>query len=355
MPDRTGIISASPFGYLPDGAKASLFTLHSPGGLRLTITDFGGAIVSLWAPDRHGTGADVVLGYDNVAGYVAGRSFFGGIIGRYGNRIARGRFSMDGVEHSLAVNNGPNALHGGPRGFHTWLWEAWQISDTAVRFHRDSVHGEEGYPGNLRVEVTYSLVEGNALRIDYAAETDRPTVINLTNHSYFNLGGHDSGSILDHELVLAADHFTPTDTGLIPTGELRPVAGTAFDFRQPHRIGERIGADDEQLRAGGGYDHNFVLAGQKKDGLNFAARFSDAGSGRILEVFTTEPAIQFYSGNFLDGTEIGKGGHPYGYRTGICLETQHFPDSPNHPSFPSTILRPGERYISTTVYQFSAR
>ncbi len=352
---NTNKVTQEFFGFLPDGTEATLFTLESPSGFRVAITNFGGTIVSLWAPDWHGNFSDVVLGYEDVAGYLAGKSFFGGIIGRFGNRIAHGRFAIDGTSYSLPVNNGSHHLHGGPRGFHTWLWRALPASDGALTLSRTSPDGEEGYPGNLRVEVTYALMGDDSLRIDYRAKTDKPTIINLTNHAYFNLAGHNSGSILDHELIIPADAYTPTDRGLIPTGELRPVAGTPFDFRAPHKIGERIETDAEPLRAGGGYDHNFVLARKQPTGLELAARLADPDSGRVLEVLTTEPAIQFYSGNFLDGSEVGKGGHAYTHRTGLCLETQHYPNSPNQAAFPSTVLRPDEAYQSTTVYRFSAR
>lgn len=335
---------------MPDGAEASLYTLSSLGGLRMSVTDFGGAITALWVPDRQGAPADVVLGYDTLEGYLAGKVFFGSIIGRFGNRIARGRFTLDGVGYSLPLNNGLNHLHGGPSGFDRALWQAKPASESVLRLTRTSPDGEEGYPGNLHVQVDYTL-SADAVRIDYRAETDRPTPVNLTNHSYFNLAGHQSGPILDHELTVFAERFTPTDAGLIPTGDLRAVEGTSFDFREPRRIGEKIGAEDEQLRFAGGYDHNFVLTRQG-DGLEIAARVREPRSGRILEVLTTEPGVQFYSGNFLDGSERGKGGHAYAQRTGFCLETQHYPDSPNQPAFPSTILRPGERFASTTIYRF---
>ncbi len=350
-------IPSAPFGHLPDGTAATYYTLQRDGGLRVGITDFGAAIVSLWAPDRRGEMADVVLGYESVEGYVAGKSFFGGIIGRYGNRIAGGRFTLDGVEHLLPRNNGENHLHGGPGGFDRVMWQARPVEGSdapALRLTRLSADGEEGYPGALRVEVTYTLTAVDTLRIDYRAETDRPTVVNLTNHAYFNLSGHHGGTILDHELTVPATCFTPTDAGLIPTGELRAVAGTAFDFREPHRIGERIGADTEQLRFAGGYDHNFVLDRSTGADLELAARLREPRSGRVMNVFTTEPGIQIYSGNFLAGTEVGKGGHAYLHRTGICLETQHFPDSPNQPAFLSTVLRPGEIHRSSTSYRFTA-
>jgi aldose 1-epimerase len=351
------MIQQESFGRTAEGAEASLFTLRSDGGLRVAITDFGGAITSLWVPDRDGKLADVVLGYDTLVGYLAGKSFFGGIIGRFGNRIARGRFTLEGVEYSLPLNNGANHLHGGPNGFDRLLWKAEAVERAdgpALKLTRTSPDGEEGYPGNLRVEVIYTLAGPDTLRIDYRAETDKATPVNLTNHSYFNLAGHDAGPILEHELTLASSRTTAVDGELIPTGEMRTVDGTPFDFRTPRRIGERIDADDEQLRFGPGYDHNFIID-RANGGLAFAARMREPRSGRTLEVLTTEPAIQFYSGNFLNGSETGKGGHPYNRRTGFCLETQHYPDAPNQPAFPNTILLPGERYESTTIYRFLAQ
>ncbi len=345
------------FGRLPDGSDAMLYVLEGKDGLRVAITDFGAAVVSLHAPDRDGRLADVVLGYDVATGYLAGKSYFGATIGRFGNRIAAGRFTLDGVEHHLPVNNGANHLHGGPRGFDRVRWDAeWAGSPEApaLRLTRTSPDGEEGYPGSVRVEVLYSLPAPDTLRIDYRAETDRATPLNLTNHSYFNLAGHDAGSILDHELTFAASRFTPVDAGLIPTGELRDVAGTPFDFREERRIGARVDADEEQIGRGPGYDHNFVLDRTAGADLALAARVREPRSGRVLEVRTCEPGVQFYSGNFLDRTEVGKGGAAYAHRTGFCLETQHFPDSPNQPSFPNTILRPGEVYRSATKYRFDA-
>ena len=319
----------------------------------MAITDFGGAIVSLWAPDRDGAFADVVLGYATLDAYLAGRSFFGGIIGRYGNRIARGRFTLDGVEHSLTLNDGENHLHGGHKGFDRVAWQAEPGPGASLKLTRTSPEGESGYPGNLRVAVTYTLDGADTLRIDYHAETDRATPVNLTNHAYFNLAGHDGGEILDHELTIPADYITPVDAGLIPTGKLRPVAGSPFDFRAPRRVGDGVNEDEEQIDVGRGYDHNFVLT-RGGAGLELAARVREPRFGRVLEILTTEPAIQFYSGNFLSGADVGKGGVVYTHRTGFCLETQHFPDSPNHPAFPNTILRPGEVYRSTTTYRFTA-
>jgi aldose 1-epimerase len=335
-----------------------LFTLRSPSGIELDVITYGGTVTRLLAPDRNGELADIVLGHEWLEAYLAGTPYFGAIVGRYGNRIAEGRFTLDGKEHRLAVNNGPNHLHGGLKGFDKVVWAAEPYSSEAesgVALTYVSADGEEGYPGELTVRVTYALTAGGELRIDYEATTDAPTVVNLTHHGYWNLAGHGSGDILGHELTLHADRFTPVDGTLIPTGELRAVDGTPFDFRSPTEIGARIGADDEQLTFGGGYDHNFVLEGWRPDGeLRPAAVLRDAPSGRTMEVLTTEPGVQFYSGNFLDGSDIGKGGVVYERRTGLCLETQHYPDSPNQPDFPSVVLRPGETYRSTTVYRFSA-
>jgi aldose 1-epimerase len=304
-------------------------------------------------PDRQGKMGDVVLGYDSLDGYVNDKSYFGALIGRYGNRIAHGQFTLDGVTYKLAKNNGDNSLHGGVKGFNKRVWDAKEISSKegpALRLNYLSKDGEEGYPGNLKVQVVYTLTDANELKIDYSATTDKKTVLNLTNHSYFNLAGQGSGDILRQELMLQADKFTPVDAGLIPTGELRPVEGTPFDFRTKTVIGARINNDDEQLKLGKGYDHNFVLTRTAE--FSLAARVSEPSSGRVLEVWTSEPGVQFYTGNFLDGSARGKGAKPYDFRTGFCLETQHFPDSPNHPEFPSTVLSPGEVYHSTTSYKF---
>jgi aldose 1-epimerase len=346
-----------PFGTTRDGEDVELYTLTNSDGVEVRITNYGGIVTHLLVPDRDGVPGDVVLGCDSLSGYLEGTPYFGAIVGRYGNRIARGRFLLDGVEYSLATNNGDNHLHGGSRGFDKVVWaaEPYQAeSEAGLRLSYVSEDGEEGYPGRLTVTVTYALTNENELRIEYLAETDKPTVVNLTHHSYFNLAGHDSGDILGHELELAASRFTAVDSGLIPTGELRQVAGSPMDFRERLSIGARIDAADEQLRFGGGYDHNFVL--DAYDGsLRFAARVYEPTSGRVMEVYTSEPGIQFYSGNFLDGSNVGKGGTPYEHRAGFCLETQHFPDSPNQPHFPSTVLRPGERYESTTIYRFSVQ
>lgn len=354
-----------PFGQTPDGQTARLFTLENARGFRADITDFGGAVVRLFAPDRHGRLDDVVLGFDSVEGYAAHRSFLGALVGRYGNRIAHGRFTLDGVTYALATNNTPAGipchLHGGRRGFDVVTWEATPENTPggrALRLRYRSRDGEEGYPGNLEVEVVYTVTDDNALRIDYTATTDRATPVALTNHSYFNLAGDGSGEILGHALTLHASHYTPVNAGLIPTGEIATVADTPFDFRSPHTIGERIERSHEQLRHGSGYDHNFVIDGSSATGtsrLQPAATVFEPKSGRILEVLTTEPGLQFYSGNFLDGSFTGKNGHRYARRCGFCLETQHFPDSPNQPRFPSAILRPGQTLRSQTVFRFSAR
>ena len=344
-----------PFGRLPDGEESALYTLCAENGLCVSITNYGGTITSILAPDREGALGDVVLGYDTLDGYLTGRSYFGALIGRFGNRINRGRFTLDGTEYILNVNDGQHHLHGGPGGFDRILWRiaAEGNDDSGLTLTHLSRDGEEGYPGNLQVEVRYSLPTSDTLQIQYRAETDKPTPLNLTNHSYFNLAGHTAGDILDHELTCFAEFVTLVDGGLIPTGELRAVAGTAFDFRRPRRIREGVDANDEQIRFAGGYDHNFVVLRKSGDAPQIAARVRDPLSGRTLEVLTSEPGFQFYSGNFLDGTERGKGGTIYKYRSGLCLETQHFPDSPNQPTFPSTILRPGEIFKSTTLYRFT--
>jgi aldose 1-epimerase len=345
----------SSYGRTADGEVVELFTLRNAKGMVVRIATYGATVVSIEVPDRKGQGADVVLGFDTLEGYLGTHPHFGGVVGRYGNRIANGRFSLGGVEYVLARNNGENHLHGGVRGFDRAVWRGRDASTTAlpaVELSYLSKDGEEGYPGNLATKVTYTLTDKNELRIDYEATTDKETVVNLTNHSYFNLAGQGAGDILGHRLVLEASRFTPVREGLIPTGELRPVEGTPFDFRKATPIGARIDAADAQLALGKGYDHNFVLDG-KAGTLSPAARVVELGTGRVMEVLTTEPGVQFYTGNFLDGSIKGKGGKTYGRRSGLCLETQHFPDSPNQPSFPSTVLKPGGRYQTTTVYRFS--
>jgi aldose 1-epimerase len=347
-------ITTKAYGKTAAGTPVNLYTLTNSNGIEATITNYGGIVVSLKTPDRRGTMADIVLGYETLDEYLKDSRFFGALVGRYGNRIAKGRFTLDGREYTLARNNGENALHGGLKGFNKVVWTAKPVTrkeGPALELTYVSKDGEEGYPGTLTATVVYTLTDANELRIDYQAKTDKPTVVNLTNHSYFNLGGQGEGDILKHEVMLNADRFTPVDSTLIPTGELRPVEGTPFDFRKPMSIGARIEANDEQIRFGKGYDHNFVLNGQAGT-LRLVARVTEPSSGRVLEVSTTEPGVQFYTGNFLDGTARGKGGKVYNFRYGFCLETQHFPDSPNKPSFPSTVLRPGETYTSTTVYKF---
>jgi aldose 1-epimerase len=351
-------VKKSAFGKLADGRQAELYVLTNKNGVEATITNFGAALVSMKVPDREGKLADVVLGYDTLEGYVNDEPYFGATIGRYGNRIAKGKFTLDGKTYTLATNNGENHLHGGIKGFNKVLWEAKEVAGKdgqAVQFAYLSKDGEEGYPGNLNVQVVYTLTDANELRIDYTAMTDKDTVVNLTNHSYFNLAGQGMGDILGHELMIDADRFTPVDAGLIPTGELRPVQGTPFDFRKPTAIGARINQPDEQLKIGRGYDHNWVLSSGGKGAPALAARAYEPKSGRVLEVWTTEPGVQFYSGNFLDGSVKGKGGQPYQHRYGFCLETQHFPDSPNQPKFPSTVLKPGATLRSTTLFKFSAK
>jgi aldose 1-epimerase len=346
------------FGTTADGAPVDVYTLTNAGGTEVRAITYGGIILSLRVPDRGGALGDVVLGYDTLDGYLKSSPYFGSIIGRYGNRIARGRFKLEGKEYKLAVNNAPNALHGGLKGFDKVVWKAEPFEKSGsvgVVFTYTSADGEEGYPGKLDSTVTYTLGDANDLAFEYHAVTDKATPVNLTQHTYFNLAGDGAGDVLGHELVLKASRFTPVDKTLIPTGELRSVSGTPFDFTTAHAIGERIGADDAQIKFGGGYDHNFVLDKAEGDSLQLAATVYEPTSGRVMEVSTTEPGIQFYSGNFLDGTITGKGGHVYRHRAGFCLETQHYPDSPNQPKFPSTILKPGEEYRSRTVYTFSVR
>lgn len=357
-PEEPSRITQAPFGTTPDGQNATLYTLRNANGMEVRATDYGGIIVSLRVADREGQFEDVVLGYDSLASYIEETPYFGAIIGRYGNRIANGRFTLDGQTYTLATNNGPNHLHGGLKGFDKVLWNAEPFeNETGVGliFTRTSPDGEEGYPGTLQARVTYTLTDDNELVFEYEATTDQATPVNLTQHTYFNLAGDGAGDILDHVLTIYADAFTPVDSTLIPTGEIRPVEGTPFDFTEPTPIGARIEQDDEQIRFGLGYDHNFVLSrdGAAADSLVLAVHVYEPTSGRVMEVFTTEPGVQFYSGNFLDGSLTGKGGVVYEHRTGFCLETQHFPDSPNQPNFPSTILEPGERYHTRTVYAFS--
>ncbi|MFF0226563.1 aldose epimerase family protein [Streptomyces sp. NPDC004629] len=343
-----------PFGTLADGTEVHRWSLEN-GGIRLKVLSYGGIVQSLEIPDRHGRHANVSLGYDNLAAYVAGTTFFGATIGRYGNRIAKGRFTLDGRTHQLSVNDGENSLHGGARGFNTRVWDVAKFtsgSDVGLRLYYTSVDGEMGYPGTLRTKVTYTLTRHGDWRIDYEATTDRPTVVNLTNHTYYNLAGEGSGGIHDHELTLRATRYTPTDAGLIPTGELARVAGTPFDFRRAKAVGRDIRAGHPQLVTAKGFDHNFVLDKGVTARPEHIATLRDPGSGRTLKIATDQPGVQLYSGNFLDGTLVGTSGRTYRQGDGLCLETQHFPDSPNQPSFPSTVLRPGQTYRTTTVHSF---
>ena len=350
------VIEKAPFGQTLSGEAVELYTLKTSTNVRVRIMTYGGTVVSLQVPDRDGILGDIVLGYDTLDGYLKNSPYFGSLIGRYGNRIGKGRFSLDGKQYQLPKNNGENTLHGGIKGFDKVVWKATEVrSNDGVGLSLTylSKDGEEGFPGNLSVKVVYTLTNNNELRIDYSGATDKTTVVNLTHHSYFNLAGE--GNILQHELMMNAEQFTPVDAGLIPTGELRNVKGTPMDFTKPTAIGARIDQQDEQLILGKGYDHNWVLKTNKTGNLSLAARVYEPRSGRVMEVSTTEPGLQFYSGNFLDGTITGKGGQVYKQRSGFCLETQHFPDSPNQPRFPSTVLKPGQQYTSSTIYKFSAQ
>jgi aldose 1-epimerase len=350
-----GQLSSQSFGQTKDGTPVDLFTLRNAQGVEARICNYGGIVVSLKVPDRHGRLGDVVLGYDKLDDYIKNNPFFGAMVGRYGNRIAKGKFTLDGKEYTLAVNNGPNALHGGLKGFDKVVWEPKVLmtpEGPALQLRYLSKDGEEGYPGNLSVTAVYTLTSDNALKLEYTATTDKDTIVNLTQHSYFNLAG--KGDILNHVVMMPADRFTPVDSTLIPTGELRPVDGTPFDFRKPTAIGARINQDDEQLKFGNGYDHNFVFT--KTPGqLTLMARVSEPTTGRVLEVLSTEPGLQFYTGNFLDGKITGKGGWVYQFRNAFCMEAQHFPDSPNKPNFPSVVLKPGQVYKNTIIFRFSVQ
>jgi len=345
------------FGKTEDGKAVSLFTLTNSNGCEIKITNYGGIIVALTVPDRQGNLADVVLGYDKLEDYIKDNPFFGTLVGRYGNRIGAGKFTLNGQKYVLAKNDGPNHLHGGIKGFDKVVWNVSEESCSnglALGLKYLSRDGEEGYPGNLTVKVVYTWTNTNELIVNYSATTDKTTIVNLTQHSYFNLLGNVSQDILNHQMMINADKFTPVDTNLIPTGEIRPVKGTPLDFTEPTPIGGRIDHDEPQIQIGGGYDHNWVLKSQ--DGsVALAARVYEPTTGRVMEVLTTEPGIQFYTGNFLDGSHIGKGDIAYQKRFGFCLETQHFPDSPNKPEFPTTVLNPGETYLQTTIYGFSVK
>jgi aldose 1-epimerase len=353
-----GSVDVQPYGTTADGKDVDEYTLTNANGMEVKIITYGGTITSIRVPDRNGEMANVTLGFDNLADYETRSPYFGNITGRYANRIANATFTLDDTEYTLAANNGPNSLHGGEEGFDNKVWEAEVIEgdgEVGVSLHYLSPDGEEGYPGNLDVTVVYTLTDDNEIRMDYTATTDAPTVVNLTNHAYFNLAGEGTGSIYDHVLMIDADRYTPVDETLIPTGELAEVEGTPFDFRLPKVIGPGQRSSHEQIVLGRGYDHNFVLNREDpEDGvMMLAARVYEPESGRVLEVWTTEPGIQFYAGNFLDGTLIGPSGHLYRQSDGFALETQHYPDSPNQPDFPSTVLRPGETYQTTTIYKFA--
>ncbi|MFF7565103.1 aldose epimerase family protein [Streptomyces pseudovenezuelae] len=352
MEQNTGEV----FGTLADGTEVHIWSLAN-GGTRMKVLSWGGVVQSLEIPDRHGHHANVSAGFDTLEDYVARTPYFGALIGRYGNRIAEGRFTLDGKSHQLSVNDGDNSLHGGTQGFDKRVWDVEPFTkgpDVGLHLHYASVDGEMGYPGTLKVKVTYTLTRNGDWRIDYQATTDKATVVNLTNHVYWNLGGEGTGTIEDHELRIAASLYTPTDPDLIPTGELAEVAGTPFDFREGKRVGRDIRAGHEQQVHAQGYDHNWVLDKGITAEPEHVATLRDPSSGRTLKISTVEPGLQFYSGNFLDGTLTGTGGHTYRQGDALCLETQHFPDSPNHPSFPSTVLRPGQTHRSTTIHSFGA-
>jgi aldose 1-epimerase len=350
-------VTVSTFGKLADGRKADIYTITNHNGAMAKITNYGAIVVSLTMPDRSGRYDDIVLGYDSLRNYLDGNPYFGCIAGRYANRIGKGRFTLDGITYQLTINDGGNHLHGGLVGFDQVLWSAEPViedSAAGLKLTYHSPDGEQGYPGDLDATVVYLLTDDNELKIGYTAKTDKPTICNLTHHSYFNLSGNPATTILDHELMIDADAFTPVDKGLITTGEITPVAGTPMDFRQPKKIGRDINADYEQLKFAGGYDHNWVLNGY--DGtFRKVCSLYDSASGRYLEILTDQPGLQFYSGNFLDGKRVGKKGIAYPFRSGLCLEAQKFPDSPNKPDFPSAVLRPGEIYRQTTVYRFSVK
>ena len=352
QPQQPDLIDENTFSGKLDGKEVNLYTLKNTNGVAAQITNFGGRVVSLWVPDKNGNFDDIVTGYNTLDGYLnSNEIYYGALIGRYGNRIAKGEFTLNDTVYSLVQNNGENHLHGGTKGFNDVVWDAGQTDAQTLVLTYTSPHMEEGYPGNLDVKVQYQLTDENELKIEYWAATDRSTPVNLTHHSFFNLKGDGNGTVNDHLLQINADFYTPVDEGLIPTGEILPVEGTPMDFRAPTAIGERVDADFEQLKYGLGYDHSWVLV-PAESGLNFAARVVEPASGRTMEVYTNEPGLQFYGGNFLDGSDTGKYGKPYEFRTSFCLETQHFPDSPNQPDFPSTILKPGEEYYSVCVYKF---
>lgn len=351
------IVEKEVFGQI-DGKDIEIYTLTNPNNVELKVTNYGCIVTSFKLPDKKGELADVVLGYDNLEGYISKSPYFGSIVGRYGNRIDQAKFSLDGQEYNLVVNDGTNCLHGGLKGFDKVIWgaQAFTAQDSAgIKFTYLSKDGEQGFPGNLNITVVYALTKDNSFHIDYRATTDKPTVVNLTHHTYWNFAGEGSGDILQHELMLNANSYTPVNNILIPTGDITLVEDSPMDFRIPTAIGDRINSDYEQLKLAGGYDHNWILNKAVEGELSLAATAYEPNSGHFMEILTTEPAIQFYSGNFLDGTIVGKSGKAYNHRNGFCLETQHYPDSPNKPDFPSVILRPGEVYKTTTIHKFSIR
>ena len=350
---KIGVVKSS-FGTTKDGQKVDLYTLTNANGLVAKISNYGGTVTELWVPDRDGNLGDIVLGFDNLKDYEEKSPYFGCLIGRYGNRIGKAKFTLDGTTYKLNANDGKNHLHGGVKGFDKVVWEAEPVQNSngvGLTLHYLSKDMEEGYPGNLDVTVVYTLTHKDELKIDYTATTDKPTVCNLTNHNYYNLAGQGVCSNSENQLYINADYFTPVDEGLITTGELRPVKGTPFDFTRLTAIGERIDSNDTQMKYGGGYDHNWVL-NKKGKKMTLAAKVYEPTTGRIMIISTTEPGLQFYSGNFLDGTLVGKNGKVYKHRYAYCLETQHYPDSPNKPEFPTTMLRPGQTYKTTTVHKF---
>ena len=355
--DKSIFLLEKEYGVLDDGTIIKQYIFENDNQMKVKIINYGAIVVSIEVPDKYGKINDVVLGYDSIEGYVQDPSYFGAIVGRIGNRIAKGKFSLDGQDYTLAINNNENHLHGGIKGFNKRVWspEIIKLNDApALKLTYVSSDGEEGYPGNLTLEVTYSISSENELIIDYLGKTDKATILNPTNHSYFNLGGEGNGDILDHILKINADYFTPVDEGLIPLGNHKSVLGTPMDFLSPKKIGDRINNNDDQLKVGLGYDHNWVF--NDWDGtLKLGVSLFDPQSGRLMEVLTTEPGVQFYSGNFLDGTNIGKNQKAYQYRSALCLETDHFPDSQNNPNFPSVVLRPGEEYKQKTIYKFSTK
>lgn len=345
---------ARTFGRLPDGTEIKIYTITNTKGMSAAIINYGAIVVGLKVPDRNGAIADVILGFDDLDSYILDNSFQGAIVGRYGNRIAQGRFMLDGQTYQLSINDGANHLHGGAKGFFKQVWRCEKATRNALRLSYVSPDGEEGYPGQVKIKVTYTITENNEFKIEYRGKTTKPTILNPTSHCYFNLTGNPENTILEHELMINADNFTPVDSSLIPTGEIRPVAGTPLDFRESKPIGKDINMRDEQLQYGRGYDHNWVLNGYPGQ-VRHAATLYDPQTGRIMEILTDQPGIQFYSGNLLDGSLIGKGGICYHYRTALCLEAQAFPDSPNKPNFPAVVLRPDETYSQTTIYRFAVQ